>query len=81
MARANNTPSACGEQVRFSFPDWLLVPDPASRLQPEDVDEPGEVIDPAHYRWSDCNWQGGTWSEAILSVFDNPLEISLHQNG
>jgi maltooligosyltrehalose trehalohydrolase len=42
------------------------VPDPASRFQPEDVHGPGEVIDPAHYRWRDSNWQGGAWSEAVL---------------
>src|SRR5947207_8490729 len=28
-----------------------LVPDPASRFQPRDVDGPSEVIDPSRYPW------------------------------
>jgi malto-oligosyltrehalose trehalohydrolase len=36
----------------------LLVPDPASRFQPEDVHGPSEVIDPFAYDWSDEVWRG-----------------------
>src|SRR5262249_19641392 len=35
-----------------------LVPDPASRFQPEDVHGPSEVIDPLAYPWSDGEWAG-----------------------
>jgi maltooligosyltrehalose trehalohydrolase len=48
------------------FLDGLLVPDPASRFQPEDVHGAGKIIDPVHCRWRESNWQGGAWSEAIL---------------
>ena len=43
-----------------------LVPDPASRLQPEDVHGPSEVVDPAAYAWSDAGWQGRRWEEAVI---------------
>jgi maltooligosyltrehalose trehalohydrolase len=55
-----------GSRYRFSLPDGLLVPDPASRFQPEDVHGASEVIDPASYRWRDSSWQGRAWSEAVL---------------
>jgi maltooligosyltrehalose trehalohydrolase len=36
----------------------LLVPDPASRFQPEDVHGASEVIDPAAFEWPDDGWPG-----------------------
>ncbi len=35
-----------------------LVPDPASRFQPEGVHGPSEVIDPSRFAWSDRAWRG-----------------------
>ena len=35
-----------------------LLPDPASRFQPEGVHGPSELIDPAAFAWSDARWQG-----------------------
>jgi maltooligosyltrehalose trehalohydrolase len=55
-----------GSRYYFSLPDGLLVPDPASRFQPEDVHGPSEVIDPAGYRWRDSSWQGRAWQESVL---------------
>ena len=43
-----------------------LVPDPASRSQPDDVDGPSVVIDPLAYRWQDDGWTGRPWDEAVL---------------
>jgi maltooligosyltrehalose trehalohydrolase len=35
-----------------------LYPDPASRLQPERVHGPSEVVDPDAFKWSDAGWAG-----------------------
>ena len=44
----------------------LLVPDPASRFQPEDVHGPSLVVDPSAYDWSDASWTGRPWEETVL---------------
>jgi malto-oligosyltrehalose trehalohydrolase len=58
--------ASAGSRYLFSLPDGTLVPDPASRFQPDDVHGPSEVINPASYRWQDSNWRGRPWQEAIL---------------
>jgi malto-oligosyltrehalose trehalohydrolase len=54
-----------GTRYRFRLPDGLLVPDPASRHQPDDVHGPSEVVDPA-FGWTDGSWRGRPWREAVL---------------
>jgi 1,4-alpha-glucan branching enzyme/maltooligosyltrehalose trehalohydrolase len=46
--------------------DGQVVPDPASRHQPEDVHGPSEVIDPGAYEWRDDAWRGHPWEEIVL---------------
>jgi malto-oligosyltrehalose trehalohydrolase len=58
--------AAAGSCYRFVLPDGLKVPDPASRFQPQDVHGPSEIIDPTAYQWSDFQWQGRRWHEAII---------------
>ena len=36
----------------------MLYPDPVSRLQPEGVHGPSEVVDPSQYEWQDKSWRG-----------------------
>ena len=55
-----------GTLYRFRMPDGTLVPDPASRFQPQDVHGPSEVIDPTEYRWHDEAWSGRPWHETVL---------------
>jgi malto-oligosyltrehalose trehalohydrolase len=55
-----------GTRYRYRIDGGQLVPDPASRFQPQDVDGPSEVIDPASYRWKTGAWQGRDWREAVL---------------
>ncbi len=55
-----------GSRYRFRLPDGLLVPDPASRRNPEDVHGPSEVVDPAAFDWPDDNWRGRPWEEAVI---------------
>lgn len=55
-----------GSRYQFRLPDGLLVPDPASRSNPDDVHDASEVIDPADFDWSDAAWRGRPWEEAVI---------------
>ena len=55
-----------GTRYQYRIDDELLVPDPASRFQPEDVDGPSEVVDPRAYKWNDHAWSGRPWREAVI---------------
>ena len=54
-----------GTRYRFRIDGDLIVPDPASRFQPEDVHGPSEVVDP-HYAWRAPQWRGRPWPEAAI---------------
>jgi maltooligosyltrehalose trehalohydrolase len=47
-----------GSRYSFRIDGELLVPDPASRYQPDDVHGPSEVVDPSAYAWTDAEWHG-----------------------
>jgi len=47
-----------GTRYRFRIDGSVLVPDPASRFQPDDVHGPSEVVDPRAHAWSDAGWMG-----------------------
>jgi maltooligosyltrehalose trehalohydrolase len=47
-----------GQRYRYRLTDGELVPDPASRFQPEGVDGPSEIIDTKSFRWTDSEWPG-----------------------
>ncbi len=57
--------AAPGTRYRYRINGETDVPDPASRFQPEGVDGPSEVIDPAGYRWQHP-WAGRPWEEAVV---------------
>ncbi len=60
-------PSAqAGDRYRFRLANGMLVPDPASRFNPEDVHGASEIIDPAAYDWNDIHWHGRPWEEAVI---------------
>jgi malto-oligosyltrehalose trehalohydrolase len=50
--------ASAGTQYRFRIDGQALVPDPASRFQPEDVHGPSEVVDPGAFAWTDGAWTG-----------------------
>src|SRR4051812_20408861 len=52
--------AAAGTRYRFRLggPEGHLVPDPASRYQPEGPHGPSEVVDPSAFPWTDDSWQG-----------------------
>jgi maltooligosyltrehalose trehalohydrolase len=55
-----------GQIYRFKLSNGQLVPDPASRFQPDDIDGPSQVLDPSTYAWSDGDWAGRCWEEAVI---------------
>ena len=44
----------------------LVVPDPASRSNPDDVHGPSELTDPLAFDWPDPPWRGRPWHEAVV---------------
>jgi len=52
-------------QLRLDTSDRLL-PDPASRFQPEGPHGPSEVVDPLAFQWTDDDWKGATLSGQIV---------------
>lgn len=55
-----------GDRYRFVIDGGPAVPDPASRFQPDDVDGPSELIDPEAFDWTDDDWRGRSWRDAVL---------------
>ncbi len=55
-----------GTRYRFRLPDGLIVPDPASRHQPEDVFGPSEVVDLSTMKIRDAIWRGRPWADMII---------------
>lgn len=58
--------AGAGTRYRFLLPDGLLVPDPASRCNPDDVHGPSEVSDPCAFAWPDDGWRGRPWRDAVI---------------
>jgi 1,4-alpha-glucan branching enzyme/maltooligosyltrehalose trehalohydrolase len=52
-------------RYRFRIDGGLLVPDPASRSNPDGVHGASMVVDPRDFAWDD-NWHGRPWHEAVL---------------
>jgi maltooligosyltrehalose trehalohydrolase len=55
-----------GARYAFCIDGDLVVPDPASRFNPEDVHRPSAVVDPQAYAWRDAGWRGRPWHEAVV---------------
>ena len=55
-----------GSRYGYRIDGNLVVPDPASRFQPDDVHGLSLVIDPQSYEWSDTAWRGRPWEETVL---------------
>jgi malto-oligosyltrehalose trehalohydrolase len=60
------TGQAAGLRYRYRLSDGTLVPDPASRAQPDDVHGPSMVVDATAYQWRNPDWQGRPWRETVL---------------
>ena len=55
-----------GALYKYVLPDGSQIPDPSSRHQPDDVHGFSEVIEPKQYAWTDIDWKGRPWEDAII---------------
>jgi len=55
-----------GSRYRFRIDGSLLVPDPASRANPDDVHGASLVVDPLAFDWQDGQWRGRPWEDAVI---------------
>lgn len=55
-----------GTAYNFRLGDGLVVPDPASRAQKDDVHGPSLVVDPREYAWHNLHWKGRPWREMVI---------------
>jgi maltooligosyltrehalose trehalohydrolase len=55
-----------GDRYAFVINDDLSVPDPASRLQADDVHGESVVVDPRSFAWTDDEYLGRPWEEAVI---------------
>ena len=58
--------AVAGTRYRYRLPDGMAVPDPASRAQAGDVNDPSLVVDPRSFVWKNVRWRGRPWSEAVI---------------
>ena len=59
--------AGAGPGDRYGFRvEGRLVPDPASRHQPDGIHGLSEVIDPAAFAWTDGKWRGRPWHQAAM---------------
>ncbi|HXH82383.1 MAG TPA: malto-oligosyltrehalose trehalohydrolase [Candidatus Tectomicrobia bacterium] len=55
-----------GTRYRFRLDGGSLLPDPASRFQPEGPHGPSCVIDPSAFAWTDGGWRGVRLAGQVL---------------
>ena len=58
--------AGAGSRYCFRLPDGLLVPDPASRCNPDGVHGSSKVVVPTDFDWPDGDWRGRPWEEAVI---------------
>ncbi len=59
-------PCPAGSRYGFRLADGTLVPDPASRHQPDDVHGKSEIVHTRAFSWLTPDWRGRPWEETIL---------------
>ena len=55
-----------GDRYAYILEDDTAVPDPVSRFLPAGVHGPGEIVDPAAFRWTDEGWRGPELREYVI---------------
>ncbi len=58
--------AGAGSRYGYRIDGGVVVPDPASRANPDDVHRASCVIDPLAFDWDDDDWRGRPWEEAIV---------------
>ncbi|MCA9241314.1 MAG: malto-oligosyltrehalose trehalohydrolase [Planctomycetales bacterium] len=59
-------PLVAGDRYQFLLDQRVSRPDPASRLQPDGVHEPSQVVGPDNFAWTDDSWRGVPLRDLIL---------------
>jgi maltooligosyltrehalose trehalohydrolase len=59
-------PARAGDRYFYLPEDHKPVPDPVSRLLPEGVHGPTEIVDPQSFAWHDQSWRGLPLADYIL---------------
>ena len=54
-----------GAHYQFRIDGEIVIPDPGSRFQPQDVNGPSEVIE-QRYAWTTPDWKGRRWEETVI---------------
>jgi maltooligosyltrehalose trehalohydrolase len=62
---ATITGARAGTRYQYRIDGEIVVPDPASHFQPEDVFGSSEVVDHTQYQWR-ANWHGRAWQDAAV---------------
>jgi maltooligosyltrehalose trehalohydrolase len=57
---------AAGARYRYRLNGRQLLPDPASRWQPEGVHGPSEVVDSSTFTWKHSDWAGRTLERMVI---------------
>ena len=55
-----------GSRYRYRIDGETLVPDPASRRNPQGVHGPSEVVDPEAFDWTDDGWRAPPWRDSAV---------------
>jgi len=55
-----------GMRYRYRLDGSDVVPDPAARFNPGDVHGDSQVVDPHAFEWTDTDWRGRAWHEAVI---------------
>jgi malto-oligosyltrehalose trehalohydrolase len=55
-----------GQRYAYRIDGGLVVPDPASRCNPDDVHRASRLVDPSAFDWPDGGWRGRPWHEAVV---------------
>src|SRR5947207_7918923 len=56
-----------GDRYRFQLnTEDRLLPDPASRFQPDGPHDDSQIVDPAQFQWTDRSWPGVKLEGQIL---------------
>ena len=58
--------AAAGDRYFYLVDNHPPVPDPVSRLLPEGVHGPTEIVDPGSFAWNDQDWRGVELRDAII---------------
>ena len=55
-----------GDRYRYRLDDDRVLPDPASRFQPEGVHGPSQLVDPRAFDWTDDRWAGRDLEDIVF---------------